>query len=215
MSSGSSVDSKAKPVPLDSASDYVGELAVKFSGVDFYKPLLTNDKVIVAGGCFKDMFLERPARDVDVFFRTEKAYQEYVDKFENSPAFTLQLDSGRSKSFKRIGQDVVVDLIYHQFGAPLDILQYFDFTVCKFAYYMMDGEYYVLYHSQYFRHLKDRELHLTVHPSDVDQEFNRVIKYARYGFDLSVQSKARFFENIVQSRMPVTVTSSASTYSLS
>lgn len=93
---------------------------------------LTGHNGFVAGGCFKDLFSDKPPKDIDIFFENANDFEiakscfqkKYKQKASNDTCITF-FDS-------ELG--VSLQLISKVFGCPEEVIYNFDFSVCKFAY---------------------------------------------------------------------------------
>lgn len=147
----------------------------------------------VAGGCFKHLLSGEKPTDVDMFFRSSKDFYAAVEKFEDSDDYTEVYRNDNTVAFINHETKVRVECIKKIFGSPEQILNQFDFTIVKMAYEIEaeppedeDGDWTynhcVTYHPQFFEHLTMKRLVVDDAMPYPVGTFNRLFKYARYGF---------------------------------
>jgi hypothetical protein len=170
--------------------------------------LLVNNEAFVAGGFFKDVFSGKEAKDIDVFFNSEDAEIKAVEKFRKSSVYEEEYTSPKSVGFRHKPSGVLVDLITYRYGTPQEIIDSFDFTVCKFVYALVNNEYVIYHHQHYFIHLDNKDLVVAQDSRKINPDllFNRIIRYTQYGFNLDTSSKSMLFE-VIKDQNPLTVTS--------
>jgi hypothetical protein len=158
---------------------------------------------IIAGGVFKSLFLGQPINDIDLFFRDSKRAVMAVDRLDGAhtpPVITgKQLyTTGNAIGYKRDSDGQRFEIVTSRKGTPREILNTFDFTVSRFALYKEDGEYRVTHHVDYTEDIQNRRLVL---PADADKDpigtFERGLKYSRYGFRMSIPTKKKLIEDII------------------
>ena len=92
-----------------------------------------------------------------------------------------------------------MELVKKCFGTPTEILNYFDFTIVKIAYFKVeedeDVKYKVKFHKDFFEHLHLKRLVIdddtTVYPINT---FERMLKYAKYGYQPCKETKIKLLE---------------------
>ena len=153
----------------------------------------------IAGGCFKNLFNHEKIKDVDVFFKTQDDFTAACKSLSNSKDFCSLYESNNVIAFKHAESGIVLELVRKIFGEPEEIINQFDFTIVKFAYYKdiveEDGEeittYKAIYHKNFFEHL---HLHRLIIDDKIPypmSTFNRIIKYARYGYITCTETKQK------------------------
>ena len=126
-------------------------------------------------------------------------YKNGSVSLSNSKDFCSLYESNNATAFKHIESGVVLELVRKIFGEPEEIINQFDFTIVKFAYYKdiveEDGEeitiYKAIYHKNFFEHL---HLHRLIIDDKIPypmSTFNRIIKYARYGYITCTETKQK------------------------
>lgn len=147
---------------------------------------------IVAGGAIRDLLCHKRPRDIDVYFRNEKAYKKAVNYCRNKK---YQLVYKSKKVCCYFIHKMKVELIHSLFGTPPEILREFDFTVDKFAYWLEGNdvdntmETKVLYHQDFFEHLLLKRLVVDSWLSHPLSTYNRLFKYVKYGFQPCRETK--------------------------
>ena len=122
---------------------------------------MEGHKGFIVGGCFKNIFNHERVKDLDTFFRSREDWQDAVNYFDSKTKGYIDLeeydecDTGLSeedaeytfyyqnenvKAYKHIRKGTVIELCNRIFGTPEEILNQFDFTITKFAYYKEEVE---------------------------------------------------------------------------
>ena len=183
-------------------SKYVYYEADDFKLLSFLDDLLLNNNGIIAGGLFKNVFNKEKIKDVDMFFRKKDDYEKALHNFENNNDYEKRYENKKVVAFKNTKTNLIVELIKESYISPENLLNNFDFTITKFAYYKTkdneeDDPYVVLMsHKDFFQHLHLKRL---VIDTDLPKPFNtfeRALRYKGYGYDLCKYSKVRLIEAI-------------------
>lgn len=170
--------------------------AKKLKALRILDQFLSGHKGFAAGGCFKDLLNGKPAKDIDIYFRNQKDYDIAVDRFDNNPVYELFYQNENVKAYKAIKQGFSIELCHKVFGSPEEILNQFDFTITKFAYFKEiihssdlpfgEGEdreeYTAVYDDNFFEHLFLKFLILDDQILYPKSTFERMLRYQRYGF---------------------------------
>ena len=93
---------------------------------------LTGHNGFVAGGCFKDLFSDKPPKDIDIFFENASDFEIAKSCFQKKYKQKSNTDTCITFFDSELG--VSLQLISKVFGNPEKIINNFDFSVCKFAY---------------------------------------------------------------------------------
>lgn len=112
---------------------------------------MVGHKGFICGGCFKNIFNKEKVKDLDVFFEKASDYDDAVQYFDSqTPGYEgddkrdekyyFHYENDNVKAYKNIKTGIAVELCCKIFGTPEDILNNFDFTVTKFAYYKAEVE---------------------------------------------------------------------------
>jgi len=148
----------------------------------------------IAGGCFKDIFLGKEPRDIDIWFPSASSFND---------ACTLYHKSGYrvAPGFRNVAAwDVAgtrVELIKSCFGSMQNLIAGFTFTVTMFGY---DGSQCV-YHPDFFKHLMFKQLRLGGQPdlcptSTPVSVMNHLLRYYSYGFKANSETKNNLFTSL-------------------
>lgn len=177
---------------------YILEDEDDYFPVHFLKRYMIGINGIISGGCFKNIFKKEKVKDIDIFFRNENDFNEAVEKYEEK--FIERYRNKNVIAFYDENKDITIELIKKKFyKKPEQLLNEFDFTITKFAYYFksyddLDGnwyyDYYVIYHNKFFEHLLNNKLVIEepnlLYPFST---FERSLRYTQYGYNLCRQSK--------------------------
>lgn len=149
----------------------------------------------IAGGCFKNIFNNEPIKDIDVFFKSIKDFNDTVVYFRNSEDFEPYYESKNVTAFRHKASGVSVELVQTIFGTPEEVISEFDFTVVKFAYYKEETEdeltYKAIYHKDFFEHLHLKRAIIDDKIPKPMSTFNRMLKYRKYGYVPCVETKQK------------------------
>ena len=130
--------------------------------------------------------------------------------------------NNKACAFQEKGSSMWVELIESVFGTPEDILNNFDFTITKFAYYKeivpddvtsvpadesedfpfddsddkWHWEYMLLYHRDFFEHLHQKRLVLDNKIPFPISTWERSYRYKGYGYNLCRESKKKLLDAI-------------------
>lgn len=170
-----------------------------FLQLKFLDKYMLGHSGFIAGGCFKNIFNKERIKDIDIFFesysdfikgceyfdtmthgyeRDDKRYEKYWFLYENDNV----------KAYKEQKTGIVLELNQKIFGTPEEILNQFDFTICKFAYYKSYNKdshvdaYKILYTDDYFEHIFMKRLVVDDKIPYPMSTFERMIKYIKYGY---------------------------------
>jgi len=189
-------------------SDYVENKPDNFWHLRFLDKYMQGHSGFIAGGCFKNILSKEPVKDIDVFFECKEDFDDAVNNFNE--LITHKKDGWKFKyrnekvcAFQQDGSKIWVELVESTFGTPEEILNKFDFTVAKFAYYKSINddasiEYNLLYHKDFFEHLHQRRLVIDKDIPFPISTWERSYKYKGYGFSLCRESKKKLLSAIRQ-----------------
>ena len=107
---------------------------------------MIGHKGFICGGCFKNIFCQEKAKDLDIFFESREDFDEAVQYFDSmtpgygfddkrNEEYTFKYQNDNVKAYKHNRTGVSIELCCKIFGKPEEILKKFDFTIVKFAYY--------------------------------------------------------------------------------
>ena len=164
----------------------------------------------IAGGCFKNLFANETVKDIDVFFYNKEAFELAVRRLGMNDEYIKFYTSDKVDAFRHVKTGFVLELVRSIFGEPMKILNAFDFTITKFAFFFSefdsyeDGEgrpFECLYSPYFFQHLYLKQLTIDnacLYPLDT---FNRMFRYTKYGYSPCFNTKKRIAKEIHESNI--------------
>jgi hypothetical protein len=172
--------------------------------------LLIGHKGYIAGGCFKNIFNNEQVKDVDIFFENKadclKAISYYKKEMKEHPNdWRFVYENEKVWSVYSNKEKVRLELVKSTFGKPKKVISEFDFTITKFAYYKnydnVDEENYmavfeIIFHEDFFEHLHTKRLVIDDEMIYPVSTFNRVMRYARYGYQPCRETKIKIVTNL-------------------
>ena len=186
--------------------------ADKVRGVRSLDNYMAGHNGFIAGGCFKDIFSNKPFKDLDIFFNKEADFNEANEYYSNNEEeWYFYYENDKAKSFVNRNSKVRIELIRSTFGTPEEILSKFDFSITKFAYYKEESEkqeeleglklatvitYKCMFHEDFFEHLMTKKLVLEKEIGYPISTFERVLRYTQYGYGLCRESKLNLLNAI-------------------
>lgn len=170
---------------------------------------MANHKGFISGGCFKNIFTDTKFKDLDIFFNTIDDFNEALKYYkENDEEWTFIYENKNAVCFKNKITKVKIELIRSRFSDVSNMLNSFDFTIVKFAYfkdYSNDNvEYKVMYHPYFFEDLLNKKLVIDGDIKDIPfpiGTFNRSYKYQSYGFGMCRETKVKMVQ-LIQNQNP-------------
>ena len=189
-----------------------------------FRELLNLIDGYVAGGCFKNIFSWEAPRDIDVYFETPQQFNNAIQLVARNTSFEKYYSNDNVDAFYYTYGDrkYVVELVKKFFCKPKELLDKFDFSICKFAVYMkkvkieneqnnetLDEEYklYELYDPDFFEHLYLKKLVADDNIVLPASTFTRMIKYIRYGYLPCMETKKKIVEGLRKTDGELTNTS--------
>ena len=172
--------------------------------------LLIGHKGYIAGGCFKNIFNNERVKDVDIFFENKadclEAISYYKKEMKEHPSdWRFVYGNEKVWSVYSNKEKVRLELVKSTFGKPKQVISEFDFTITKFAYYKnydnVDEENYmavfeIIFHEDFFEHLHTKRLVIDDEMIYPVSTFNRVMRYARYGYQPCRETKIKIVTNL-------------------
>lgn len=164
-----------------------------FYMLSFLDEYMSGHKGFICGGCFKNIFNHEKLKDIDVFFESYEDFNSAVEYFDkNEDDFYFYYENKNVKAYKHRETNTTVELCCKIFGSAEQILEQFDFTIVKCAYYKKeveddDGEnthieYAVLMHNDFFEHLHTKRLVIDDKIPFPMSTLERMFRYAKYGY---------------------------------
>lgn len=174
-----------------------------FWSLAFLDQFMFGHKGFIAGGCFKNILTDKKVKDIDIYFESNDDFKRAVNYFKklvNERKYRPSYQNNKVEAFVCLSNGVRVELIKSIFGNPEEVINQFDFTVTKFAYYKIqnddDVEYKIIHHNDFFEHLQMNRLvidNLLLFPVST---FERSYKYRDYGFRLCKESRIKLLQAI-------------------
>lgn len=189
---------------------------------------MIGHKGFICGGCFKNIFNKEKVKDLDIFFPSRTDFDDAVEYYDSKTAgywidgdpdcelsedkaeYRFLYENKNVKAYIHKKTGVRIELCCKIFGTAEDILNQFDFTIVKFAYYkeeVKDGtgvevespfeddlyededediethiEYRILAHDKFFEHLHMKRLVTDDKIPFPMSTFERAFRYAKYGY---------------------------------
>lgn len=167
-------------------SDYIVRDAHQFDKLKVLFKYFENRKFgFIAGGVFKDLFLDREFRDIDWFFQNEFEYSEMLVSLVAENKHRLIYENSNAISYFNSYFNTKEEFVKKQFGFPKEILEGFDFSVSKFCLFKENKSLKVIFHKDFFEDLINRRLRYDSEVKNPILFMNRIMKYSSYGFSLS------------------------------
>ncbi len=173
---------------------------------------MIGHKGFIAGGCFKNIFNNEHVKDLDFFFENKIDFLEaerYYEKHAEDGWYKYYSNDKVSVFKNKKKPEIAIELIKSVFGKPKDIISQFDFSITKFAYYKdyntMENEngeseividYMVIHHKSFFEHLHMKRLVTEADLTFPIGTFERMLRYAKYGYFPCKETKKNIIENI-------------------
>lgn len=185
--------------------NYIKKPYGTFPKLNFLNDYLIGHSGFIAGGCFKDIFLGKSIKDIDIFFPTEKDFKKGRDKFKKNRQYRRKYSNENVECYTDVRNNINIELVKRYFGQPEDIFKLFDFSITKFAYYIepqnksketSDIKYVYYYSDRFFEDLLNKKLVIDENLPLPFNTFERSYKYTRYGFNLCKESKIKLLESI-------------------
>lgn len=181
---------------------------------------MAGHKGFICGGCFKNIFNQEKVKDLDIFFQSKADFQAAINYYDSQTAgyikdgsipleeadakYKFLYENKNVKAYIHKQTGIRVELCCKIFGTAEDILNQFDFTVTKFAYYKEEVkdesgtriEYKVLMHDKFFEHLYMKRLvtdDKILYPMST---LERAFRYAKYGYAPCKETKMKIAKAI-------------------
>lgn len=202
---------------------YVNLDTINYWNLLWLDDYLTGHKGFICGGCFKNILNKEKVKDLDIFFKTKTDWEDACRYFdEQTPGYGFDEDTlsyenatwlfhyenSKVKAYKNKETGMVVELCCSIFGTPKEILDNFDFTITKFAYYkeevedefdpdvdpLLLGTHWenrILCHESFFEHL---HLHRLVIDDKIPfpmSTLERMFRYIKYGYYPCKETKVK------------------------
>lgn len=170
---------------------------------------MEGHKGFICGGCFKNIFNGKKVKDLDIFFKSSRDWEDAVEYFDSMTegysgddkrptTYYFYYENANVKAYKHIEKGIVLELCNKIYGTAEQILSQFDFTITKFAYYKEEVEddepfgdsnaksthieYKVMHDGAFFEHLHMKRLVTDDKIPFPMSTFERMLRYAKYGY---------------------------------
>lgn len=169
--------------------------------LNFLKRYLRSEHAFIAGGVFKNLLNREKAKDVDVYFEDEYAFNRHQEYFEQNEDFVFYYENDNVICFLETETKMKVELIKKHFGTAEEVVNKFDFTIAK-AYFQLDqndpfGESAMFgYHERFFEHLHMKRLVVDENLFFPVSTFNRIVRYAKYGYAPCFETRVKVVDEI-------------------
>ena len=199
---------------------------------------MIGHKGFICGGCFKNVFNKEKVKDLDIFFQTRADYEEAVGYYDNKTAgyriddvdntlsedeaeYKFLYENKNVKAYIHKKSGIRIELCCKIFGTAEEILNQFDFTITKFAYYKEEVEdetgtelknpfddeiiemqkdthieYKVLVHDKFFEHLHMKRLVIDDKIPFPMSTLERTFRYVKYGYFPCKETKMKLVKAI-------------------
>lgn len=189
----------------------------------------------ICGGCFKNIFNKEKVKDLDIFFNNQSDYDDAIQYFDSMTTgysgddkreeeYSFYYENENVKAYKHNRTGITIELCCKVFGMAEEILNKFDFTITKFAYYKAEVEdetgaevefepfgietigteekpkthieYKVMYDDKFFEHLHLKRLVIDNEIPYPMSTFERMLRYAKYGYFPCRETKMKLIKAI-------------------
>ena len=180
-------------------NEFTEKTADTFFKLRYLDNYMSGHKGFIAGGVFKNIFENKPFKDIDIFFENEKDYKDAFDKFSKDKDYSKLYDNKSASCFQKNNSKVKVDLVKSTYGNHNEIISKFDFTITKFSYFKKENEegglnYMCSFHNDFFEHLSCKKLVIDDKVPFPVGTFERSYRYKSYGYGLCRESKAKLIQ---------------------
>lgn len=149
--------------------------------VENYCPVFADmDGAILGGGFLRAHFAGEKPADFDIFFQNQQNFQNSSKKLE---ANSWKQIANTNNALTYTQGKKTVQLISAAFGTPQQILDFFDFTICKAVLFRQDNKFLVETAPTYFQDLARRRLVYTGSSAPLASLW-RTYKFIRRGYEL-------------------------------
>ena len=197
-------------------SIFITKPVTNFMQLQFLNQYLKSYDCCIAGGCFKNIFTGDKIKDIDIFFKDERAWADVVSQIRSDEAYKFYYENDKVISFKNTKTNIAIELIKIKYGEPEQLINDFDWTITKFSYFKVKvedeftdemtlqswhDEYKCLFHKDFFEHLM---LHRLVADNNIlfpINSFERALRYKGYGYSMCRETKEKLIVAIHDSNL--------------
>lgn len=188
---------------------YITRDVIDYPKLRWLSGFLSGHSGYIAGGCFKNIINGEKVKDIDIFFENEKEQVSAKMYFDKNKDYVFCYQNNKVDAFRNVKNDIVVELIKTKFGTPKDMLNTFDFTITKMAYFiekiLVDGDseeiinHKIIYHKNLFEDLVMKRIIIDCDKLDMPLgTFNRSLRYTKYGYTMCRNSKLFLVNQILK-----------------
>lgn len=173
--------------------------AENYPQLNVVKRYLFGHKGYIAGGCFKRLFTGEKVKDYDMFFESYEDYAYALTYMRTSPKWEFAYSSDKVEAFRYKEDGALIELIHYIFGSPEEVISQFDFTITKIAMGRVDqdeAEFWLIMHPKFFEDLFLKRLVIDENLVKPSSTFDRVLRYAKYGYSPCRDSKLKLLQAI-------------------
>lgn len=205
---------------------FIKEARDNYWMLNWLDQFMIGHKGFICGGCFKNIFNKEKVKDLDIFFPSKTDFDDAVEYYDSKTAgywidgdpdcelsedeaeYRFLYENKNVKAYIHKKTGIRIELCCKIFGTAEDILNQFDFTITKFAYYKEEVEdetgaevenpfdddlyedediethieYKILVHDKFFEHLHMKRLVTDDKIPFPMSTFERAFRYAKYGY---------------------------------
>lgn len=185
------------------------DIIENFPQLNILKSLFLEDCGIIAGGCFRAIFLNEKVKDYDMFFRSKDDFDRMNEAYKKNENWEEIYRTGRVIGYYHKHLKIRVELVFVYFGLPEEIINNFDFSIAKFALYtkheynndlerdIVNTTYHVCFVDNFFEHLMLKKLVIDDKIILPINTFQRMIKYCyKYGFNPCRETKLKLLAQL-------------------
>lgn len=154
--------------------------------IELFNEILEGHKGFIAGGCFKDIFHNKNPKDIDVWFRNQKDFNDALLVFNKNKKMKFVYETPNSIGF-RYHKTQLIELIKIKNGTPIQILKSFDFDICRIAYVKKENDFSLFIEEQAVDSIINKKINI-LNMITVKGTLKRIYKYAKYGYEVCPKS---------------------------
>lgn len=155
----------------------------------------------VAGGCFKDIFKNKPVKDIDIFFNSEADWGVGIADYD--ARYPRAYETKNAIGYVDKANNLVIELIRAKFGRVYEVVNTFDCTVSKCAVArqpeLMQADIFhchFVYDSKFFEHLTLNKFVCDGEIMNPVGTAKRLLRYASYGYTADYITLSKIFHGI-------------------
>lgn len=187
-------------------NEFIEKESDNYRNLQWLNKYIGSHNGFIAGGCFKNIFNNEKIKDLDIFFENEDDLQEAIDYYnKNGCTYEFYYRNDNVVAFIDKNTGIRLELIQKTFGTPEEIINDFDFSITKFAYFTEEFKreggsygttYKIIHHKDFFEHLHMKRLVVNKDLLYPFGTFERMIRYIKYGYMPCKESKLNIIKAI-------------------